>query len=90
MIRFFDIIIAFSAIVCLSPVFLAVSVLLLFTGEGQVLFKQKRVGYRGNVFSLFKFATMLKDSPNIGSGTVTLKTTQGFCRLGIIENNQNK
>ena len=34
---------------------------------------QARVGLHGEYFGLYKFATMLKDSPNIGSGTVTLK-----------------
>ena len=36
-------------------------------------FFQERIGKDGKVFKLFKFATMLKDSPNIGTGTVTMK-----------------
>ena len=34
---------------------------------------QERIGRGGQVFKLLKFATMLKDSPNIGTGTVTMK-----------------
>ena len=34
---------------------------------------QSRVGRNGEHFGLYKFATMLKDSPNMGAGTVTLK-----------------
>jgi lipopolysaccharide/colanic/teichoic acid biosynthesis glycosyltransferase len=44
-----------------------------FSGEGEILFLQKRIGKDGRVFKLFKFATMLKDSPNIGTGTVTIR-----------------
>ena len=44
-----------------------------FTGEGEVFFLQERVGKFGKKFKLFKFATMLKNSPNIGTGTVTMR-----------------
>jgi lipopolysaccharide/colanic/teichoic acid biosynthesis glycosyltransferase len=52
---------------------LPILVVLKLTGEGEVFFSQKRVGENRKLFSLLKFATMLKDSPNLGSGTVTLK-----------------
>lgn len=38
-----------------------------------MFFKQKRMGRHGVLFKLFKFATMLKDSPNIGTRTVTMR-----------------
>ncbi len=47
--------------------------ILKFSGEGEIFFFQERVGKGGRVFKLLKFATMLKDSPNIGTGTVTIK-----------------
>ena len=36
-------------------------------------FLQERIGKDGKLFKLYKFATMLKDSPNIGTGTITTK-----------------
>jgi len=42
-----------------------------FTGEGEVFFSQPRIGINGKVFDLYKFATMLKNSPNIGTKTLT-------------------
>jgi len=57
----------------LLPLFIPVALILRLTGEGEIFFSQKRVGEGGNIFKLLKFATMLKDSPSIGSGTVTLK-----------------
>jgi lipopolysaccharide/colanic/teichoic acid biosynthesis glycosyltransferase len=44
-----------------------------FSGEGEIFFLQERVGKNREMFKLFKFATMLKDSPSMGTGTVTMK-----------------
>ena len=71
--RFLDITFSLLALICLLPFLLPIALALKFTGEGEILFSQKRVGKNGKLFSLFKFATMLKNSPNLGSGTVTLK-----------------
>lgn len=71
--RFFDIFFSGVAIVVLSPLLIPIVVILKFTGEGKVFFSQSRVGIGGKPFSLLKFATMLENSPNIGTGTVTLK-----------------
>ena len=38
-----------------------------------MFFLQERIGKDGKVFKLFKFVTMLKDSPNLGTGTVTMR-----------------
>lgn len=71
--RLFDIILSCFALVVFSPFLICVIIILKFTGEGQVFFLQERVGRSGNIFNLYKFATMLKDSPNLGSGTITIK-----------------
>ena len=71
--RFLDITFSLLALICLLPFLLPIALALKFTGEGEILFSQKRVGKNGKLFNLFKFATMLKNSPNLGSGTVTLK-----------------
>lgn len=71
--RFFDIIFSGLALLILSPLLIPIAVLLRFTGEGEVFFLQERVGKDAKPFKLFKFATMLKNSPSMGTGTVTLK-----------------
>lgn len=73
MIRFFDLFFSLLALVCLLPLFVPIIVILRFTGEHEIFFLQERVGKDGKLFKLIKFATMLKDSPNIGTGTVTIK-----------------
>lgn len=82
--RILDIIFAGLAIFTLSPVLVPVIILLRLTGEGEIFFAQQRVGKNGKLFSLLKFATMLKDSPNIGPGTVTLKNDPRVLPFGKV------
>ena len=71
--RFFDILFSGVALLLLFPFFVLLVIVLTLTGEGEVFFLQERIGKGGGKFKLFKFATMLKNSPNIGTGTVTMK-----------------
>jgi lipopolysaccharide/colanic/teichoic acid biosynthesis glycosyltransferase len=71
--RFLDILLSGLALLLLSPLLAPVVLILRFSGEGEVFFIQQRVGRGGRPFGLYKFATMLKDSPSIGTGTVTVK-----------------
>jgi lipopolysaccharide/colanic/teichoic acid biosynthesis glycosyltransferase len=80
--RFFDIIFSMLALMLLCPLLLPIVVMLKLSGEGEVFFLQKRVGKGGLPFNLFKFVTMLKDSPNVGSGTVTLKSDPRVLPVG--------
>jgi lipopolysaccharide/colanic/teichoic acid biosynthesis glycosyltransferase len=52
------------------------------TGEGEVFYRQKRVGYRNKMFGIWKFATMLKNSPNMGTGSLTLRDDPRVTPLG--------
>lgn len=80
--RFFDIIFSGIALTLLSPFFLPLMFILRITGEGEVFFSQNRVGLGGKNFKLYKFATMLKDSPQMGTGTVTVKNDPRILPLG--------
>ena len=71
--RFFDIFFSSLALFFLSPLLLPIILILKFSGEGEIFFLQDRVGKGGKVFKLYKFATMLKDSPFTGTGTITIK-----------------
>ncbi len=82
MIRLLDITFASIAILLLSPIFVVVGIILKFTGEGEIFFFQKRVGKNGEKFNVYKFATMLKDSPNMGSGTITSKNDPRILPVG--------
>jgi len=80
--RFFDILLSGLALLLLSPLLVPISIALRLSGEGEVFFLQNRVGRGGQVFKLYKFATMLKNSPNLGTGTVTLKNDPRILPMG--------
>ncbi len=71
--RFFDLLVALVALLILSPLLLIIMIALRFTGEGEVFYKQNRIGFHNSVFGIWKFATMLKDSPNLGTGSLTVR-----------------
>lgn len=71
--RFFDILLSSAALLALSLLLVPIAIILRLSGEKEVFFVQNRVGKDGKPFGLFKFATMLKDSPNLGTGTLTLR-----------------
>ena len=73
LIRFFDIFFSLLALLFLLPIFAPIILILLFTGEKEIFYRQERVGRRGTPFLLLKFATMLKNSPSIGSGEITVR-----------------
>lgn len=82
--RFFDVVFSLLALIIFLPLLLTVACILKFTGEGEVFFFQERVGKSGKLFKLFKFATMVKDSPGIGTGTVTMKDDARILPVGKI------
>jgi len=76
--RLIDIVCSLIGLLILAPLLIPAVMILRFTGEGEIFYRQERVGRGGKIFFLYKFATMLKDSPNIGIG---LFTTQGDPRI---------
>ncbi len=80
--RFFDIFFSGLALLVLSPLLIPIMIVLKFTGEGEIFYVQQRVGKDGKLFDLLKFATMLKDSPNIGTGTITVKNDPRVLPIG--------
>ena len=71
--RIFDIVIASAVLICLLPLLLPICIALRFTAEGEVFYFQERIGHFNKKFKIWKFATMLKDSPNMLTGSLTLR-----------------
>ena len=80
--RFFDVTFSSLALLVLFPLLGPVALILKFTGEGEIFFKQQRFGGGSRKFNLYKFATMIKNSPNIGSGTVTMRNDPRILPFG--------
>jgi lipopolysaccharide/colanic/teichoic acid biosynthesis glycosyltransferase len=80
--RVLDVLLSALALLVVSPLLLLLAILLRLTGEGEVFYLQSRVGRGGRMFNVCKFATMVTNSENIGSGTVTLKNDPRILPVG--------
>ena len=80
--RLLDIIISLLALIILSPLLLPIIIILRFSAEGYVFYFQDRIGKDRVSFKIIKFATMLKNSSNIGSGEITIKNDPRVLPLG--------
>lgn len=58
----FDVCVAAIGLVLLSPLFLIIALLVHFDSPGPVLYKQERVGFRGQTFNILKFRSMYIDA----------------------------
>ena len=80
--RSLDIVVSFVALVILLPFFIPIIIILKFTAEGEVFYFQERIGINNSKFQIFKFATMLKNSLNMGSGSITLQNDYRVTFIG--------
>lgn len=65
--RVFDVLFSVIILVAFLPFVGLISVMIMRDSPGSVLFKQKRIGFRGREFIMFKFRTMFSESPRYHS-----------------------
>ena len=80
--RVLDLLIATIALVILLPLLIPIMIILRFTGEREVFYLQKRIGYKNREFKIWKFATMAKNSENMGNRDVTLRNDPRVTKIG--------
>jgi len=64
--RVFDIFLSGLALIILSPIMLITAILVRIMLGSPVIFKQQRPGYKGKIFNMFKFRTMLNPQTRDG------------------------
>ncbi len=80
--RVIDFLLALLALTLLTPILVPVIIGLLLTGEHYVFYFQKRIGYKNKLFDIWKFATMLKNSPNMSGGFHTTRRDPRILPMG--------
>lgn len=82
--RFLDVTASFLGLVLLSPLMLAVSILIKIVNRGPVIFRQTRIGRNGKVFEIYKFRSMCVGAEKTGSGVYSGKGDARVTRIGKI------
>ena len=80
--RCFDIVVALSALLVLSPFMLLIAVALKLKAHGPVLFRHERIGYRGKPFNILKFRTMRTDTEPDGRPQLAQTDDERLIPLG--------
>ena len=87
----FDKLVAVTALVLLSPLFVAIPLAIKLTDRGPVFFRQVRVGKNGHTFKVWKFRTMVVDAEqrkaelNEGAGPLfKMRRDPRVTRAGVV------
>lgn len=80
--RLVDILLSILALTILLPLFIPIIIILLLTGEHEVFYLQTRIGKKNSKFKIWKFTTMVKNSANMGTGSLTLRDDPRVLPIG--------
>jgi len=80
--RLFDLLFALFGIIILSPLFLAVAILIKKEDKGEIFYKPERVGKNGKKFICYKFRTMVENAENLG-GPSTAYEDERLTKIGV-------
>lgn len=80
--RVLDLLVSVMLLIFITPVFIPIIIILKCTAEGEVFYFQKRIGLNNSKFHIWKFATMLKNSMKMGTGSITVKNDSRVTPFG--------
>ena len=80
--RLMDVVLSLIVLICLLPIWLLIAVLIKLDSSGPVFFIQKRPGYQGKIFSIYKFCTMRPGSEKMIKGQEVTKNDSRITSIG--------
>ena len=80
--RTFDVLIALLTLTLVFPIFALTAIAIKMEGRGPILYRQERVGLRGQVFTLLKFRSMAQDAEVAGSPVWAAQRDPRITRVG--------
>lgn len=80
--RIIDLLLSVLAFILISPIFFFLILLLWAIGEHEIFYLKTRLGYHNKPFKMIKFATMVKNSLEIGTGSLTLRNDPRITKVG--------
>ena len=75
--RMADMALAAAALVCISPLLLAIALLVKGTSPGPVIYRQTRCGLGGRRFTLYKFRSMIENAEALRAGLESQNEAEG-------------
>jgi exopolysaccharide biosynthesis polyprenyl glycosylphosphotransferase len=78
----FDKIVGTLALICLSPVMLAVAIAIKLDSRGPVLFKQRRYGFNNELVEIYKFRSMYVDQADVDADRLVTVDDPRVARVG--------
>lgn len=81
--RFINLLVAICLLAFILPVMLLIALLIKIDSKGPAIFKQQRVGLQRNLFTLYKFRTMVVGTPDLPSEMVSSGDSR-FTRFGKV------
>ncbi len=82
--RGLDLLISVLAFVILSPLLLLTALAVYLESGGPVIFKQDRIGYKGKVFRMYKFRSMVLNAEHTGSGVYSEEGDERVTKAGRV------
>ncbi len=74
--RLTDFIVSLCVLMAFSPLLLVIAIIVCLDSPGPAIYRQKRVGRRGNFFQIYKFRTMLQGTPNLPTSDMQMLPTR--------------
>ena len=78
--RALDVVMATAIITVLTPLFLLLILLVRLSGPGPIVFRQRRIGFRGHQFEMYKFRTMF-DGAHLKEKELASQTGSSFLKI---------
>ena len=82
--RLLDIVLSVLGIVICCIPMLIIAIAIKIDSPGPVIFKQKRLGYKGKVYEIWKFRSMCVGAEQMGSGVYSGKDDARITHIGNI------
>ena len=76
--RFLDTIASLAGLIILAPLYAIIYIAIKWEDGGKVIFRQERVGYKGRIFTLYKFRSMKEKAEENGKPELC---QENDCRL---------
>ncbi len=82
--RAVDILLSLALLAALSPLLVAIALLVKYSSPGEIIFKQRRAGKNGKNFTIYKFRTMVQDAPKSALGSYCYQDDPRLTGIGKI------